>query len=447
MAIEVALPRQGWSMEEAVFVEWLKKDGDEVRAGDAVFSVETDKAVQEIESLDAGILRLAPNAPNAGDPVRVGNVLAYLVAAGEAAPFEKRGGAGEGRTTATGENIPEAKKPVAKSVAPVPAFAGERGPVTPAAAPEARAVSPRAARRAVQAGVDLRAVQGTGRGGRIREADILAALQGKPGLAAAATAPGAAAKRSVPGREISITPLRRMIAERMYRSKSVTAPVTLTTRVDAGALIRLREQFKSSARPSDDPIPSYSDMIIRLAALLLKEHPALNARWEENRMVWPDGINIGIAVDTEAGLLAPVVRDVPALSLSQLAAITRDLIARAQQRRLAAGEMTGGTFTVTNLGSFGVDAFTPIINHPECAVLGLGRIAHEPAVVADQVVVQDRMWLSLTFDHRIVDGAPAARFLDALRKLIENPAATLATAGSSGAAESKTGERTRNMQS
>lgn len=207
----------------------------------------------------------------------------------------------------------------------------------------------------------------------------------------------------------------------MTASKTLTAPVTLTAKVDATALVSLRERLKAGAS-QEEPAPSYSDIVVALAAGLLKKHPALNAQWAEDRIIQVNAINIGLAVDTEAGLLVPVVRDAPALSLQQMAIRTRDLIERARRRELTTEEMTGGTFTVSNLGGMGIDAFTPIINHPECAVLGMGRINREAAVVKNQVVIRDCLWLSLTFDHRIVDGAPAARFLDALRSRIEqNP--------------------------
>ena len=409
MAIEVTLPRQGWSMEEAVFVEWLKKDGDEVSAGEPVFSVETDKAVQEIESLDAGILRLTSGSPTAGDTVKVGDVFGYLVAEGEATPTGNTAAKAEVAAIPDGPEVGTA----------VPAVRGRLGEASLPETGTGRPVSPRAARRAVQEGVDLRNVQGTGKGGRIREADVLAALKGGSGRAAAPAAPVAPAAPPIPGRAEKITTLRRTVADRMHRSKTITAPVTLTTRVDAGALVALRERIKAAGKGT--AVPAYGDIIMREVAQGLVAHPALNARWEEDNIRFPDSVNIGFAVDTEAGLMVPVVRDAPKLSLEELAALTRDLAVRAKARSLAAEEMSGGTFTITNLGMAGIDGFTPIINWPECAVLGVGRITEEPVAKGKKLVVGDRMWLSLSFDHRIVDGAPAARFLEAVRDRIENP--------------------------
>ena len=407
MAIEVTLPRQGWSMEEAVFVEWFKKDGDEVKAGDPLFSVETDKAVQEIESLDAGILRLTPNSPKQGDTLCVADVLGYLVEAGEATPT-----AAPAAKPPSTDDGGETRAPATVSVGPAAAPAAD----VPSA-PAGRPVSPRAARRAVREGVDLRAVRGTGKGGRIRESDVVAALRGKTAPIAPAAAPAMPAVPPIAGRDENITTLRRTVAERMHRSKTLTAPVTLTTRVDAGALLELREGLKAQAK--DKAVAAYGDIIMRAAAQTLLAHPALNARWEEDRIRYPDSVNIGFAVDTEAGLVVPVVHDAAKHDLQELAGLTRDLAERARTRRLAPEEMSGGTFTITNLGMAGIDAFTPIINWPECAVLGVGRIAKEPVIKGAKVIAGDRLWLSLTFDHRLVDGAPAARFLEALRQKIE----------------------------
>jgi pyruvate dehydrogenase E2 component (dihydrolipoamide acetyltransferase) len=405
MAIEVTLPRQGWSMEEAVFVEWLKKDGDEVKVGEPLFAVETEKAVQEVESLDAGILRLTPNSPKKDDTVRVADVLGYLVAPGEATPT--------GAPSAKPEVAAQPNGPQVGTA--VPAVRGRLGEASPPQAVSGRPVSPRAARRAVREGVDLRAVQGTGKGGRIRESDVVAAMPGRTAPSATTSAP---ATPPIPGRDEKISTLRRTVADRMHRSKTLTAPVTLTTRVDAAALVRLREGMKAKSKGTKN-VPAYGDIIMREVAQALLEHPALNARWEDDHIRFPDSVNIGFAVDTEAGLVVPVLRDAPKRSLQELADLTRDLADRAKARRLSMEEMSGGTFTITNLGMAGIDAFTPIINWPECAVLGVGRITQEPVVKGKKVVVGDRLWLSLTFDHRIVDGAPAARFLDAVRGRIE----------------------------
>ena len=258
------------------------------------------------------------------------------------------------------------------------------------------AISPRARRTAKELGIDWSTLHGTGRTGRIRERDLRAA---------------------VPVSATAISPIRKTIADRMLASHLGTAPVTLTTTADATDLVKLRDQFKLA----DNFVPSYTDFLVKLVAVALKKHPLLNARWSNEQIVLSAAIHIGVAVDTDAGLVVPVIRDVPALSLTQLAARSGVLIERARTGRLSSAEMQGGTFTVTNLGAFGIDAFTPIINPPQCAVLGIGRIQRQAVVVADQIVIRDRISLSLTFDHRIVDGAPAARFLQMLCVSIESP--------------------------
>jgi pyruvate dehydrogenase E2 component (dihydrolipoamide acetyltransferase) len=207
----------------------------------------------------------------------------------------------------------------------------------------------------------------------------------------------------------------------MLASLRSTAPVTLTTTADAENLVSLRQQFRAAPQSSEGVTPTYTDLIVKLSAIALQAHPALNARWEDDDIVVLAHIHIGIAVDTEAGLLVPVIREVPSLGLRQLAARSRELLERARTRKLTADEMQGGTFTVSNLGAYGIDAFTPIINHPECAILGVGRIRRAAAVVGEQVVARYQLTLSLTFDHRIVDGGSAARFLDTLRQSVENP--------------------------
>lgn len=373
MAIPITIPRLGWNMEEGVFVGWLKADGDLVRAGEALFGLESEKATEDIECLDEGILRIAPAGPQKGDVIPVGAVIGYLAKAGETVSFEIR-----------------AARPVQatlKKDPPVAAVVQNRR--------DEPAISPRAQRVARELGIDWTKLQGTGRTGRIRERDVRAA-----------------------GETRHSPPIRKTIADRMLASHRSTAPVTLTTTADATNLVNRRAQLKAA----NGIVPSYTDFLVRLSAIALQQHPHLNARWADDRIVLCPGIHIGIAVDTDAGLFVPVVRDVPSLRLQELAERSRDLVERARQRKLTADEVQGGTFTVTNLGAFGIDAFTPIINFPECAILGMGRIERRPVVRGEQIAIRAQITLSLTFDHRIVDGAPAARFLQTLVGLIENMA-------------------------
>ena len=208
----------------------------------------------------------------------------------------------------------------------------------------------------------------------------------------------------------------------MLACQRQTASVTLTTRADATQLVRLREQFKASKTPTI--VPSYTDIIAKLVVTVLRQHPHMASRWDGERLIEPtanDDLAIGIAVDTEAGLLVPVIPSVSRLSVRQVAERSRDLIEKARAGKLSTAEMQGSVFTITNLGTYGIDAFTPIINVPETAILGLGAIRREPVVDEnDQIAIRDLITLSLTFDHRVTDGAPAARFLQTIRAAIED---------------------------
>ncbi len=398
MAHEIRVPRLGWSMEEGTFVRWLKQDGDRIRVGEALFELEGEKALQEIEALDAGLLRIPPDAPSAGSVVLVGSLLAYLVADGESSPWEQRSAMDHASAAVA------AISTVTVADEPLPAC---RGPKTS---------SPRARRIAAELGMDWQLLQGSGRGGRVREADVRAAAN-----ATQATSPTAA--EAAP-----LSSTRRIIADRMRTSQQRTAPVTLTTRADATNLVGLRSQFKS--RASAVLIPAFTDIVACLVATQLKAHRHMAGRWDEKeeRTILPDnaGLNIGIAVDTARGLLVPVIRNVGGLTLMQVAERSRTLIEQARQGRLHTTDLQDGVFTITNLGSFGIDAFTPIINYPEAAILGLGAIRRETIVLDDdRFATRDLITLSLTFDHCRIDGAPAARFLQDLRVAVENPSAWL----------------------
>jgi pyruvate dehydrogenase E2 component (dihydrolipoamide acetyltransferase) len=376
MPIPLTVPRLGWSMEEGTFVEWLKADGHAVRPGDAVFRLEGEKAVEEVESLDSGVLHIPPDGPKPGDRVRVGAVIGYLLQPGEAPPVGPRV---PGRP---GVEPPAEHRP---------------GPSPVEVQKPALAISPRARRLARRLGIDWSNLRGSGRTGRIRERDV-----------------AAAADRAIP-----LTPIRKTIAARMLESRQNTVPVTLTSQVDATNLANLRRQFRAAA--DGGPVPSYTDLFVMIAAVALGQHPRLAARWTDHGLIPAGRIDIGFAVDTDAGLLVPVVRDVPALGLRRVAAASRELIDHARRGELQAREIRGGCFTVTNLGGFGVDAFTPVINPPECAVLGVGRIERRPVMDGDRVVGRELVTLSLTFDHRVVDGGPAARFLRTVAQCVENP--------------------------
>jgi len=413
MAIPITIPRLGWSMEEGIFIGWLKRDGEQVRAGEPLFGLEGDKATQEIEALDSGILKVPPTAPAAGTTVTVGAVIGFLLQQGEIDSPDALPSRAIPATTAAGEQV------VVRATSS--AVRSDR----PRSSPLAR-------RLAREHHVDWTKLTGSGGSGRIRRADVLAAIQARadanepqtPPLQQSASAtPIAITAAGVTGRVVSPSRARRAIAAKMMESRRTTAPVTLNATADATNLVALRRQFKA-AEPQPRDSPGVTDFLVKLTAIVLRDHPLLNARWSDgdDQIVMNGEAHIGFAVDTEAGLIVPVIKGAAALGVRQIAAMSRDLVARAQERRLRSEDIEGGTFTITNLGSLGIETFTPIINPPQSAILGVGKIERRPVMDGDNVVGREQMGLSLTFDHRIVDGAPAARFLQQLCRTIANPA-------------------------
>ncbi len=394
MPINITLPRLGWSMEEGKFLAWLKQDGDFIKEGDPIFTLESDKAAQEVEAIDSGILRIPLDGPKPGDTIKVGHVLGYLLAEGESAPVSNQP---EIKTSQLSEPPQSGEKYITQSPATI--LPTKSRFETPA--------SPRARRAAKEHRVDLATLAPTGKGGRIRECDVLAA----------ATSTLITGMKKVP-----LTPMRRTIAARLMHSRQTTVPVTITARCDATALLAFRQQLKSLSSALQHAIPTINDILVKLTAAALRQHPMLAATWAEDHLLLPESIHLGIAVDTEAGLLVPVIRDAGTSTLTQIAVQSQKLIAAARSGQFAAADMQGACFTLSNLGSFGVEAFTPVINPPESAILGIGSIVREAVPLDDGTfTARDRLTLSLTFDHRANDGAAAARFLQTLRHLIEHP--------------------------
>lgn len=421
MPYEIIMPRLGWNMEEGTLVEWLKQDGETVRQGEMVCTIEGDKAAAEVESFETGTLKIPDASPPPGQTVPVGTLLGFVVAEHEIENFDPNAdrsddagheGAAVGPTEGTasaGGSFPE----------PAPGTGTEIEQATPVTTDRERgapAISPRARRAAHSAGIDWRSLKGTGRSGRIVERDVLKADRQHE-----AARRHEATRRHVPavaGTDVRAgggqSDMRQAIARRMTRAHQTTAPVTLNTEADVTAL---------SSLFSDACGLSWYALLAGITAVALDEHPVMNATWRDG-VVLNDGIHIGIAVDTADGVIAPVIRDVPGKSLLDVSATTKRLIQAAQDGSLTLEQIEGGTFTLTNLGMYDVDAFTPIIHYPQCAILGLGRAAPRVVVVDEssgKTGVLRMMALSLTFDHRIVDGAPAARFLQRIKQLAEAP--------------------------
>jgi len=386
-------------MEEGTFVGWLKLPGADVSVGEPLFELEGEKATQEIEAVDSGELYIPPDAPKPGSTIAVGTLLGYLLAKGEPLPSG---------------DAPKVILPNQDIIEPAPSVTSTTmatdAPIATATAPTA---SPRARRVAQELAVNWQALTGTGREGRIREADVRAALPAESGTQT--------------GDRVVMTPRRKAIAERLRTSVERTIPVTLTTVADVTGLVALREQFKAA---KSAVVPAFTDIMACLVVKVLSRHPQMAVRWDPAQstliVVPADQYHIGIAVDTPEGLLVPIVRHVGSLPLLKVAAEAKALIDRARAGRLSITEMQAGVLTLSNLGSYGIDGFTPIINYPEIAVLGMGAVRREAVVTDDDRIVPGlRMTLSLTFDHAAVDGAPAAAFLKDVAHAVKNAAAIL----------------------
>jgi pyruvate dehydrogenase E2 component (dihydrolipoamide acetyltransferase) len=443
---EVILPKLGQTMEFGTIIEWLKQEGDPVQRGEVLFTVESDKATLEVESPGKGYLRkiLVP----AGEECPVLTVVALITKTSDEdiSGYE----VGPPATLATQE-ARQADEVVPAEVAlatlAVPELAGGRIFASPRArklaweksvdlaqvggsGPNGRIVerdvvayleaapkiTPVARRVAERMGVDLRAVTGTGLGGRITKADVeIAAAPVAP-----VPAPIAPVQASVAA-EVPMSGVRAVIARRMFEGHTTTAPVTLTMEVDATEFVALRERLKAVMVEELGFNLGYNDLLIKLIAHALRQFPYMNAQLDGDTIRRLGQVHVALAVDTDRGLLVPVIRDADRKGLTEVARELRDVIERVQTGAALPDELSGSTFTITNLGMFEIDAFTPIINLPEAAILGVGRIKARPVVVNGDLGVRQIMWLSLTFDHRLVDGAPAARFLQYIKNLIEDP--------------------------
>ena len=375
MATEMKLPQWG-EMTSATVTKWLKGEGDQVTKGEPLLEVETEKINTEMESPASGIL--ARIVAHDGETIEVGSVLAVLAEPGEeVSPQSESAELREPPSRLTREEDPSTKSP------------------------RRIQIEPGARRLARQLGIKIHTVQGTGPRGRITVEDV------------ERTAKAPSQPEISPASGTALTGMRRIIAERMLRSSTETAPLTLTMEVDVTGLQEIREGLRTrNIRPLH--------IIIKAVAATLREHAALNAHLKGDQLERSEQVNIGVAVALDDGLIVPVVRNADCKGVAEIAEEVRILSDRASRGILSMEEVTGGTFTVTNLGAFGIDVFTPIINQPEVGILGIGRIIERPAIYKGSIEKRAMMWLSLTFDHRALDGAPAAAFLTGLKTRVED---------------------------
>jgi pyruvate dehydrogenase E2 component (dihydrolipoamide acetyltransferase) len=444
MATKVFMEALSPTMEEGRLVKWLKNEGDAVKSGEPIGEVETDKAIMELVARGDGVLR--KRLINEGDAVPVGTLVGVIASADEnidalvseaakpataaavATPSAPAPAANAQQSTGPSQAAPA--QPPQRPVAPVPPPAppGPASPPQPAAAAanggngEHVRSSPLARRLASERGVSLGSVQGSGPGGRIIKRDIEAAA------AAGASAPAAAARATTAPsprptfegdyQDVPLTQIRKIIAKRLGESIGPIPTFYLTAELD---LTRVMEMRAAMAELGDEFKVSVNDVLLKAIAVALSQHPEVNAHWLGDHIRYFNRVHLGMAVATDDGLIVPVIWDADRKRLSEISREAKELAKRARERKLKPEEFTGSTFSVSNLGMFGIDQFTAIINPPEAGIIAIGTGEDKLIVVNGEPVVRKRVRLTMSCDHRVIDGAVGAKFLQALRRLVENP--------------------------
>ena len=415
MAFEVLMPQLGLTMEEGTVSQWIKHEGDEVKTGDVILEITTDKLTNEVTSEHDGVLLKI--VAQEGEDIPVKGLLAYIGQPGEAV-----GGASAPAAADSAASAAEAA-----AVAAVPAAAA----VPVAAANGARIrISPLARKTAAKLGVDYSNIAGSGSSGRITQKDILAAAEAQknapaaaPAAAASAPAPKAGSLELMEGDTvIKLAGMRKVVSQRMWASHNEIPPVTQNIKVDVTALMKFRKMLLAETGKKY----SVNDLVLKATAKCLRQHPEMLVSLDGDQIIQRAHVNLGMAVALDAGLIVPVIRDADKLSLDALSAAAKDLASRAKENKLGADEYKGSTFTVSNLGMFGIETFTPIINQPDAAILGVCAI-HDELDMDDEgkLFKKQVMRLSCTLDHRLLDGSVVAKFEMDLRDLLEKPMSIL----------------------
>ncbi|MFN0178872.1 MAG: dihydrolipoamide acetyltransferase family protein [Gemmatimonadales bacterium] len=430
MATQIVMEALSPTMEEGRLVEWKKREGEAVAVGDVLAEVETDKAVMELVARAPGTLLKQMIA--AGATVPVSSLVGWIGAPGEnvgdgaAAGPAATAPAVAAPPAATAPTAPKApvtagpsaERPLADAPGPNAGPAGEANVAAgsaPAPGPTGRVkASPLARKIAFEKGVDLNRVAGSGPEGRVIKRDIESAAAS---TGARRTAP--AKKAGPPFTDVPLTQIRKTIAKRLAQSIGPIPTFYLTTEIDMERAADLREQIK--ATQGEQAKVSFNDLVVRAVALTLVEHPACNAWWQDDHIRYWNEIHVGMAVAIPDGLITPVIRNADQKSLLEIGVESKDMAARARARKLMPEEYTGATFSISNLGMFDIEHFTAVINPPEAGILAVGSIAQVPAVVGGAVVPRRRMRVTMSCDHRVIDGATGAEFLKTLKQLLENP--------------------------
>jgi pyruvate dehydrogenase E2 component (dihydrolipoamide acetyltransferase) len=448
---EIQMPKLSDTMTEGTLVAWKKKKGDKVSTGDVIAEIETDKATMEWESPEDGTL--TEIYVEEGGKVNVGEKIAFIGSEGEAAPKkeEKKAEAPKDEKKAPKKEQAETEKPAPaeeeepetappqedkktpEKKAPEKKAPEKKAVPPPKSAPEPRAessgearvkASPLARRLAAEQGLDLSTVKGTGPDGRVTESDVRAVSKSK----GAAPEPAAAAPRipAAEGLRISLSGMRKVIAERLVASKGPVPHFYLNIEIDAGPLMSARAELKSAGEKSESSKITVNDFVLKASVQAAVKVPKANASFDGDAIVQFNDVNLAIAVAIEDGLVTPVIRAAQNKSLREISEAVKDLAHRARNKRMKPEEFQGGTFTVSNLGSYGIDNFSAIINPPQGFILSIGAIVKKAVIDdCDQIVAGQRMSIGMSCDHRVIDGALGAEYLKELRHLIENPALLL----------------------
>jgi pyruvate dehydrogenase E2 component (dihydrolipoamide acetyltransferase) len=419
MVTKVHMEALSPTMEEGQLVQWLKSEGDEVSTGDVLAEIETDKATMELVARGDGILRKV--FIGEGGTAQVGAVIA-VIAADDDDISDIQGAAGGGTATAT-EEEPPAEAAAKKDDDAKAEKAEEKPAEKPAATPAANGgrikASPLARRLAEEMGIDLKMIEGSGPGGRVVKRDVEAAKEAGVRAPAATWTPDEAEYEDVPTSQ-----MRKTIAKRLVQSIGPVPTFYLTVDVDMGRVIEARQSINEMLE-KDGLKVSFNDIVLKAVAGALRRHPECNAQWHESHVRRFNAVHVGVAVAVDDGLITPVIKNAHAKGIAQIATEVRELAGRAREKRLTPDEYTGATFSLSNLGMFGIHEFTAIINPPEGGILAVGGIEETPVVVDGEVVVRPRMRITMSCDHRVIDGATGARFLQTLRSMLEEPAAIL----------------------
>jgi pyruvate dehydrogenase E2 component (dihydrolipoamide acetyltransferase) len=393
MVTEVIMPKMGQTMEKGKVIKWLKREGEEIRKGESLLEVETDKTTIEVEARGTGILRKI--LVQEGEEAPIATIIGYIAKEGEVIPEE-----------AQRKAVSQTEKPSEKFVLePVQTLKESE-------AAEKVKASPLAKKLAEEMGISITQVIGTGPGGRITREDVLAFAAKKPSVVV---------EEEDQFEVVPMTSMRKAIAAKMTQSKTCVPHFYVSTDVDMTEAVKMRENLLPTYEAEVGARLSFTHMLIKAVAIALNEFPQLNSTFEDEIIRQWKNINIGVAVSLEDGLIVPVLRKANELSLKEIAVKTTELIAKARDRKLREEEFSGGTFTISNMGAFDVESFVAIINVPETAILATGSINDKVSIFNEEIVVRKIMNMTLSVDHRVVDGAYAARFLQKIKNLLEVP--------------------------